>query len=170
MRRLIWPVIAAVGESHVVVRPKRAGSIVSSSNRAATCGHTALHVGGRSRNVVVHIRSAQVAAMCRAGVDSAVRDLCAAEIGGCQMSRSAVNGLAASKAASRHGAYGARIVCVAVAVEVMKIVNGHAIHVVEMGVVDVDVMPISRAAVVPRVEWLTPTQWEPANACTDSKT
>src|SRR5262249_6666363 len=70
---------------------------------------------------------------------------------------------------ARGDGYGVLIASVAV-IEIPDPCFVEGIEVVEMRVVDVDVIPIRRSAVVPRVERFTPAKRDPAEAAAQAKT
>jgi hypothetical protein len=72
------------------------------------------------------------------------------------MGSAAINRLASGEAGAGHGANRCGIVSVTIIIEVMEIVHVHAIYVVEVRIVDVDVVEVARAAVIPRMERFAP--------------
>lgn len=102
------------------------------------------------------IGGAEIAGVSGRCADSTVADLRSTQRRSREMRGAAIDRLAAAETAAGHGAHRRRIVSIAIIIEVMEIVCVHAVHVIEMRVVHVNVVEVARAAVVPGMERLAP--------------
>src|SRR5580704_14329904 len=142
--------------------------------RGAGCGRGASHyaaifnAGIRPGDVSARVRCAERTAARRSGVDP-VGHLRAAKRSFIKVHRAAIDRLAIHEAATRSRGDGVHVVSVCI-IKVAIAVAVHEIPVAHKCVAGVDAMPIARATVIPRTEWLTPAQREPAEASTKPKT
>src|SRR5208337_1835719 len=85
------------------------------------------------------------------------------------MRSTAIDGLAIHEGIVGSGGYGALVVGILV-IEIAHAVGIEIIEMVEVRVVDVYVMPVAAAAVIPRMERLTPAERKPTVAAAKAKT